>query len=394
MPRNSTGVSIVGWGETEFGELPDKDFYDLLQNAAYGALENAGLSPGKIDGLLTVPPMSTKMPSGMVSSGIGEYLGLMPGLKYASSASIGAASHVQHLAQGVHAINGDMCDYVLVVAADSLATGFGSEAAIERMAEMGHPEFENPYGTLIPSMYALAARRHMHEYGTTERQLAKIASIEYEHSSLQPGERVHMGGRKSVDEILNSPMVASPLTLDQCSLISDGGAAVVLTDSQRAHSEHSSPVDILSVGEYSTHESILGMPNLTTTGAVEAGQQALKRARVEKEQIDVLEIYDCFTITALEVLEDLGFCKKGHGGEFIESGEVELGGKWPMNTHGGLLAQAHPGYPGGMMHITEAVRQLKGKAGKTQVNEAEIALVHNNSYILSTHAVALLGKGG
>lgn len=297
------------------------------------------------------------------------------------------------LLRAANVINSGLCENVLVLAADNMATGLGRNAAIKAMAGTGHEEFETPYGPLIPSMYALAARKHMEEYGTTEEQLAKIASIAYEHASMQPEHRAQINEPKTVEEVLESPMIATPLTLDQCSLVSDGGAALIVTDSERAHAEYDTPIDILSVSEYNTHESIHQMPDLTTTGARQAGAEAFAAADVGHDDLDVIEIYDCFTITVLEVLEDLDFCEKGDGGELVESGDLELGGKWPMNTHGGELAQAHPGGPGGLMHITEAVRQLQDEAGVTQVEDAETALVHGNGGILSTQTVSILERG-
>ncbi|WP_128904761.1 thiolase family protein [Halorubrum amylolyticum] len=393
MTRNNTGASIIGWGETDFGEVPDKDYNDLNEQAAYEAMEQANVTPDEVDGIIAAPPIGGDELGAVGASALAEHLGLMPGLKYGSMQSIGGASHIQHLLQAAEAINSGLCENVLVLAADNMATGLGRDAAVEAMAGAGHGEFETPYGPLIPSMYALAARKHMEEYGTTQEQLAKIASIEYEHASLQPKERAQINESKTVEEVLESPMIATPLTLDQCSLVSDGGAALIVTDSESAHADHDTPIDILSVGEYDTHESIHQMPDLTTTGARQAGKQAFAAADVEHDDLDVIQIYDCFTITVLEVLEDLGFCEKGEGGELVESGELELDGKWPMNTHGGELAQAHPGGPGGLMHITEAVRQLWGEAGATQVEDAETALVHGNGGILSTQTVAILERG-
>lgn len=370
------------------GKLPDRETLDLTQEAAYRAMEMADVTPRDVDGL--IGSTGTDM---VGASELGEYLGLMPGMSFGSAPAIGGSAHVQSLAQAEQAVTSGFCEYVLIVAAGRLATGAGSDATVEGLAGgAGHSEFEGPYGPLLPSMYALAARKHIAEYGTTDRQLAKIASIAYMHASKQRPERAHLNEGKDVDSILEGPMVSSPLTRDQCSVISDGGAAILVTSTENARRNHEDPIAISSVAEHDTHETIFQMPDLTTTGAVEAGEKAFSKADVDHDDIDVLQIYDCFTNVPLVVLEDLGFCEKGSGGELVESGELELGGRWPMNTHGGLLAQAHPGRSGGLMHVTEAVRQLRGEAEKTQVEGAEFALVHGNGGVLSTHTVGILER--
>lgn len=370
------------------GKLPDRETLDLTQEAAYSAMKMANVSPRDVDGL--IGSTGTDM---VGASELGEYLGLMPGMSYGSAPAIGGSSHVQSLAQAKQAVASGFCDYVLIVAAGRLATGAGSDATVEGLAGgAGHSEFEGPYGPLLPSMYALAARKHMDRYGTTERQLAKIASIAYKHASMQRPERAHLNKEKTIDEVLDGPMVSSPLTRDQCSVISDGGAAVLVTSNENARKNHDSAITIRSVAEHNTHETIHQMPNLTTTGAKQAGQEAFRSAGRSPDDIDVIQIYDCFTNAALLVLEDLGLCEKGEAGALVESGDLEIGGRWPMNTHGGLLAQAHPGRSGGLMHITEAVRQLRGEAEKTQVDGAETALVHGNGGVLSTHAVSILER--
>lgn len=386
MASNPQGAAIVGWGETDMGKLPDRETIDLTQEAAYNAMEMAEVTPRDVDGI--IGSTGTDM---VGASELGEKIGLMPGMKFGSSPAIGGSSHVQSLAQAAHAVENDFCEYVIVVAAGRLATGAGSDATVEGLAGgAGHSEFESPYGPLIPSMYALAAKKHMSEFGTTPRQLAKVASIEYKHASLQRDERAQIHDEKGVDEILEGPKVASPLTRDQCSVISDGGAAVLITDAENARANHDNPVEISSVAEHNTHETIHQMPDLTRTGAKQAGAEALQKAETDIDSIDVLQIYDCFTNVPIVVLEDLGFCDKGEGGNLVESGDLELGGRWPMNTHGGLLAQAHPGRSGGLMHITEAVRQLRGEAENAQVEDANTALVHGNGGVLSTHAVSIL----
>lgn len=391
MGTEMNQASIVGWGETEFGVLDDRSYAELVQEAAYSALEDASLKPADVDGLCVAPDVYRGIE---LAEMVAAELGILPGLSYGTTYPLGGASHIQYLAQAAQAINSGMCENVLLLAVGKPASGLEtSDADATEAMSRGGTEFEVPYGPLIPSQYALAARAHMNRYGTTERQLARIASIQYRFASNQREERVQIHEPKSVDEVLESPMIATPLTLDQCSLITDGGAALVVTSRDRARADYENPVEILSVAGYHTHDQIREMEDLTTTGARQAGKRAFEDAGVTHDDLDVIMIYDCFTNTVLTVLEDLGFCDKGEGGALVESGELEPGGSWPMNTHGGELAQAHPISAGGMMHITEAVRQLRGEAEAMQVDDARTALVHGNGGILSTQTVTILQRG-
>ena len=196
----------------------------------------------------------------------------------------------------------------------------------------------------------------------------------------------------TIDDVLNSKMIAHPLHLLDCSLVSDGGAAIVMTSAERAKDLKSRPVYILGVGEGHSHEHISQARSLTTSAAREAGERAYAMAGLGPRDIDVAELYDCFTPVVIIELEDLGFCPKGEGGRFVEGGRIELGGELPVNTHGGLMSHCHPGHPGSLFSITEAVHQLRDESGPRQVKGAEIALVHGQGGIMSTHCTMILGK--
>jgi acetyl-CoA acetyltransferase len=189
-------------------------------------------------------------------------------------------------------------------------------------------------------------------------------------------------------------MIADPLHLLDCSLVSDGGAAIIMTSADRALDFPHDPVYILGAGEGHSHEHISQARSLTTSAAVESGRRAYKMAGLGPEDIDVAQIYDCFTPVVLIELEDLGFCKKGEAGAFVEAGETALEGSLPMNTHGGLLSHCHPGNPGAMFSLTEAVAQLRRQAGSRQVSDAEVALVHGQGGFMSSHATLILGREG
>jgi acetyl-CoA acetyltransferase len=269
----------------------------------------------------------------------------------------------------------------------------GSRAQdVKSLAEVGsaHPQFEVPYGPLVPSLYALIAQRHMHQFGTTSEQLAEVAVTMRYHASLNPN--AHKRELITVDDVLRSNMITAPLHMLDCALVSDGAAAVIVTTADRARDLPRKAVYLRGQGYGLRHSHIGDTEDITTTGAVESGNAAFKLAGVERSDIDVAQIYDCFTITLIVELEDLGFCPKGEGGRFVEGGRIRVGGELPVTTHGGLLSGGHPGLPGGFFHVVEAVRQLRGDAGGRQVDNAQLALVHGNGGVASVHCTLILGN--
>jgi acetyl-CoA acetyltransferase len=229
----------------------------------------------------------------------------------------------------------------------------------------------------------------MTEYGTTPEQLAHVAVITREHARLKPG--AQMTAPITVADVLASKPVTTPYRMLDCALVSDGGAALVLTSAERARDCRRKPVYLLGAGESYTQEHIFCAQSLTTTGAVVSSAKAYAMAGVGPGDMDVAGVYDCFTGTVVMMLEDLGFCKKGEGGPFVESGAIALGGSIPINTHGGLLSYAHPGLPGGFFHIVEMVRQLRGECGDRQVPGAGLALCHALGGGFATNATIILG---
>lgn len=384
----SGSAAIVGVGETPIGRLPQFGCLQLYAMAAKSAIEDAGLELADIDGVLTIDAMAE--PYRIHCTVLAEYLGIRSA--YSMTCSNGGATSCAMVAHAAAAVHAGLCTNVLIVTADKLLTGVTRDRAVALMAESaGHPQYERPYGPTIPSMYALAANRHMHEFGTTETQLAEVAVVHRRHASLNPNAQERRPITR--DEVLASRMIASPLHLLDCSLVSDGGGAIVVTRTDRARHLRRAPVLLLGCGEGHLNEHIHQTPSLTSCGAVLSGQRAYQMARLGPRDVDVAMLYDCFTITVLIELEDLGFCRKGEGGPYVESGAIGLGGELPVNTHGGLLSHGHPGRPGGIFHIVEAVRQLRGECDARQVADARIALVHGNGGVLSTHATLLLGTG-
>jgi acetyl-CoA acetyltransferase len=265
--------------------------------------------------------------------------------------------------------------------------GFGSRQAAP--GPTPGAEWELPYGLRLPmGAYALAASRHMHEFGTTSEQLAQIAVDTRRWATMNP--RARLRDPIEIDDVLGSPMVASPLHKLDCCLVTDGAGAVVLTSAERARHLRKPPALVLGTGTCTTHTMISQMPDLTTTGATVSGPLAFAAAGLGPAEVDVAQIYDSFTITVLLLLEDLGFCPKGEGGGFVADGLLGPGGALPTNTSGGGLAYTHPGMFG-IFLLVEAVRQLRGECGPRQVPGAEVALAHGSGGVLSAMSTVILG---
>jgi acetyl-CoA acetyltransferase len=379
-------VAIVGVADTEVGVVPQYSATQLYVRAARLALDDAGITKDQVDGLITCA--SWAEPYLYHAEMIAEYMQIFP--RYCMGAPAGGGTTLAIMHHAASAIVTGMCDTVMITMADSQVSGLSRDKAVELMSTAGHPQFERPYGPPIPAFYALLARAHEHQYGTTAEQRAAVAVACRKHASLNPA--AQMRKPITIQDVMASRMIADPLHLLDCSLVSDGGAAFIMTSAERAGDFKQKPVYLLGVGEGHSHEHVTQALNLTTSAAKEAGQRAYAMAGLEPKDIDVAELYDCFTPVVIIELEDLGFCPKGEGGRFVEGARIELGGELPVNTHGGLLSHCHPGHPGSMFSITEAVRQLRGECGPRQVEGAKVALVHGQGGIMSTHCTAIFGS--
>lgn len=379
-------VAIVGVGESDIGKVPGMSGLGLNAQACKRALEDAGLTVSDVDGLLTA--YSFTEPYTMLGSSLCEYMGLQPTL-CASMVAGGASPGVmfRHAAQSVAM---GQAETVLICAGENRVTGLGRDATVAVLAAVGHPQFEQLYGGSIPGFYAMVARRYMREYGTTREQLASVAVNTRAHALLHPN--AHMKTPITMDQVLASKPIADPLRILDCCLISDAAGAFVVTSAERARDLRAKPVYLLGIGEKHTHEHIMCAPSLIHFGAAESGRTAYEMAGVGPNDIDVAELYDCFTIVPIIELEELGFAERGAGGAFFEQGHARIGGKLPINTHGGMLSHAHAGAAGGLFGIVEAVRQLRGGEGARQVSGAELALVHNEGGILSSHCTMILSN--
>jgi acetyl-CoA acetyltransferase len=353
------------------------------------ALADAGLTLADVDGLCYAG-------MGMSNLGLAEYLGIAP--RWTDGTNVGGSSFEVHVEHAAAAIAAGLCEVVVSVYASTPRGDRQRAAAGWKGGTGGRPpvlyadpraEFEMPYGPMMPmGAYALAASRHMHEFGTTPEQLAAIAVSTREWAARNPHARYR--DPITVDDVLASPMQASPLHLLDCCLVTDGAGAFVMTSAERAADLARPPVLVLGAATCHDHSSISSMPDLTTTAGAVSGPAAFAMAGVKPDDVDVLMGYDSFTITALLHLEDLGFCGKGEGGPFAADGHLGPGGSLPMNTNGGGLSYTHPGMYG-MFLITEAVRQLRGESGERQVDGPEVAVAHGSGGVLSAMATVVLG---
>jgi acetyl-CoA acetyltransferase len=379
-------TAVIASGLSPVGRVPGRSPLWLAADATRRALAEAGLRKGDIDGVLACSSFASLFHRFSVA--FSEYLGIQPTFSNTLQVSGATAATMFHVAAA--AIHGGLAETVLVVGADSLLSGLTPDLALRAMSESRDQQYEMPFGIPVANTFAMTAQRHMAEYGTTAEQLAQVAVVHREHARRTPG--AQMTAPITVDEVLASGWVTTPYHKLDCSLISDGGAAFIVTSAERARALGvARPVYILGAGECYTHEHLFLMPSLTVTGAVESSRRAYAMAGCGPHDIDVAGVYDCFTGTVIMMLEDLGFCPKGEGGRFVQDGHITHGGTIPCNTHGGLLSFAHSGMPGALFHFHEVVRQLRGDAGERQVAGAELALVHSLGAGFATQATTVLG---
>ena len=371
---------IGGIGHTAFGRLPDRTALDLEAEAARRAIDDAGLKPGDIDGLLTAPGAAQGIIEGITPHffALGQALGMNP--DYTGSEILGGAASIGIVQRAVMAIEAGLCSTCLCVFGDSaLSTpgsysyGRGEEAAFGLFGAAG--------------LHALAAQRHVHRWGTKAEHFAEVAIAARAHAARAP----HAQRPKplSMEQYLESGFIAEPIRRADCCLVSDGAAAVLVVSKDHAADLRHGPTRILGHGQAHSLTTFSSEEHFDTLPAARSGRATFQRAGITVDDVDLALFYDCFTIVVLLQLEDYGFCPKGEAGAFVEGGRIGPGGDLPVNTSGGLLAE---GYGGGMLHIIEAVRQLRGEAGERQVADAEVALVSGHGLGMNTHTTMILGR--
>ncbi len=371
---------IVGIGESDLGQLSHLTTISADLIASKNALNDAGLNAKEVDGVIAMSPQGEDL--SVLSLHLGELLGMTP-LNFSADLNIGGATPVAMAYHAAMAMEAGLCRAVLCV------SGRVRRAQENPSVEAEEDEFDAPYGMFgDTAYYAMAARRHMNRYNTTSRHLGLIAVAERAHALLNP--IATMKEPMTIEVHQGSQLVVEPLRLLDCCSASDGAGAFIVVPRNRAKDLKHPPVYIMGIGESHPHCGILDSASLTTTGAKVSGEKALRMAGISLSDVDVAEIDDCVTYVVLVQLEDYGFCKKGEAGAFLESEGIEVNrAKIPVNTHGGLLSCAN--VPG-VLHLTEAVKQVRGGCGERQVSDAEIALVSGNGGILSTHVSIILRK--
>ncbi len=375
-------VAFAGVGLSGLPGSPEATPYALHAQASRAALMEAGLKPSDIDGFA-----STGL-GAIAPLEVAEYMGLRP--RWLDSTGVGGATWEVMAAHAVDAIAEGRADVILLAYGSTARTDLrrGLRTANLDWGTRGPQQFEAPFGHTLISKYAMAARRHMHDYGTTLEQLAEVAVSARYNAGLTP----FAAFREAIDiaDVLDGPMIADPFTKLQCCIRSDGGAAAILVAEDRVKDLGVRPVWVLGAAEAGTHVSMSQWEDFTVSPAALTGPPAFARAGIRPDEIDVCEIYDAFTYMTLISLEDLGFCKKGEGGPFLSGGRIRVGGGLPTNTDGGGLSACHPGMRG-LFLIVEAVRQLRGECGDRQTPDAKLACVSGTGGWFCSSGTMILG---
>lgn len=377
----STPVYIAGVAETALGAVPDQTELAMVALAAREALAEAGLTLRDVDGVF----VNYMGEEGSVQ--VAEYLGITP--RYADSTDLGGAAFEAFVHHAMVAVAAGRVEVALIAHASRQRSRRGrSTMAVDDLSLWN--QLDAPFGLPAPiGQYALIAARHLHQFGTTETQLAEIAVAARRWAALNP--KAWVRDPLTVEDVLASRRIADPLKKLDCCLITDGGGALVVTTAARARDAAKRAIRVLGAGESHTHWHIAQMPDLTVSAGARSARDAFGMAGIVPADVDVLEPYDSFTITVLMALEDLGFCAKGEGGPFVEGGRLGPGGALPAMTSGGGLSYCHPGALG-LLLLVEAVRQLRGEAGERQVPDARIAVAHGVGGFMSTASTVVLGR--
>lgn len=386
MPVVSGDAVIVGMGETPVGKLPGTSAVEIQALAVQRALASCGLTIRDVDGVINLDPYS--IPNSMFATTLAEYLGIRP--SFCSTVDVGGTvTGMTMIQQAIWAITAGHCRTAVCVYGENALTGRVSGAHGFLLKNLlGGEEWEEPFGLqgmVLP--YALIAQRYFYDYGASEADLGAIAVTCRRHALLN--DNAMMKKPLTIEEHRNSRVISSPLRLFDCSLVADGGGAIVVTGAANARRLGAPAVRVRAMAMKSTHNTVAQVPDIEELGFRAAGAEAYAAAGLGPEDMDLVELHDAFTISVLVTLDALGFCRPGGAGEFARSGAIDLGGTCPLNTHGGLLSQAHIG---GMLHLVEAVRQLRGEAGRRQVEDARLALVSGNGGIFSVCGLMILEK--
>ena len=344
---------ISGAHQTDFGRLEGEDSLTLMASAATRALADAGLERGDVDGLLC--GYSTALPHLMLASVFAEYFGLDP--TYCHTVQVGGGTGAAMTMLAKRLCDTGQCDHILIVAGENRLSGEGSDRTVQTLAGVGHPDYETPFGPTIPGYYALLAARYMHEHGLKEEDLAVFSVLMRQHASRHPGS--HFSKPITIDDVMASRMIATPLKLLDCCPISDGGCALVVS----AEAPSAGRVCLAGAAQVHPFQHVVAAPSLTGFKSADAAHRALAEAGVSMTDIQIAGVYDSFSITLLVFLEELGLAPRGEAANAAREGHFSFDGRVLVNTHGGLMSFGHSGVAGGMAHIVEVYQQMTGKVG-------------------------------
>jgi len=368
-------AAVVGVGLSRFGDLAGRTHMEIMGEAVHHALAETGLTIHDVDGIF-----ASNFVDQLTPLVVAEYFGIKP--DFMDGSNIGGSVFLNSLLSASLALKHGLCNVALIC--------YGSNNRSGGIVAPAHAKtIESVYKPRYPiQAYALAAMRHMYQYGTTAEQLAEVAVSARKWAQLNPA--AEMRDPLSIVDVLNARRIVDPFGVRDCCLVSDGGAAMLLVRADRARDFPKVPVYLLGASSRTSHNIISAMPDLTVTAAAQSGPEAFAMAGVQPSDIDVVELYDAFTINTILFLEDMGFCKKGEGGAFVSNGNIAPGGSLPVNTNGGGLSCVHPGMYG-MFLMIEAVQQLRGECGARQIKGAELAACNGNGGYLSSQVSAVFG---
>lgn len=387
---SKTSPAIAANAELTPQRYPDESATDLQQRVVTKIIHENDIAPEDVDGLLAAPAgmAAGRTTDVFTHEQLYDKLGIQP--SFASTVNAGGATYGVMIHQAALAIDAGRAESVLCLGAGKFPrVSEGGEA----MAKMvSHEEFEFPYGTFIPALYALPIQRHMHEYGTTKEQLAQVAVSARKWALQHPDAMMRDEGELTVEDVLASPLIADPFHRLHCSVPTEGGGAFLVTSGERAEAITDQPAYILGIGEKHTHGSISQAPSFTRMGAYHSGKKAFEMASLSPDDVDVAEIYDAFASNPIMYAEDLGFADRGSGATLFESGRTEPGGDLPINTYGGLLSYGHAGDSSGASVLNEAITQTQGKAGNRQVEDVDVVLAHTYGGMMCEHVTTIFGR--
>jgi acetyl-CoA acetyltransferase len=373
---------ITGVGATFFGKLPHHGTLDLMAEAAALALRDAELGRRDIDGLLC--GYSTTLPHLMLGTVFAEHFGLTP--TYAHGVQVGGASGLSMLMLAHELVRSGSCRNVLVVAGENRLSGQSPDDAVQSLSQIGHPEYELPFGPTIPAYYGLVASAYMHRFGLREEELAELAVAMRQNALRHPG--AHHREAITVAQVMASRPIAAPLKLLDCCPISDGGAAFVVSRDRTGQNG----VRVMGCGQAHQHQHVTAASDLACFGAALSLGRASRQARATTADVNYAAVYDSFTITLAILLEELGLAGRGESGQRARAGDFGAKGSLPLNTHGGLLSYGHSGSAGALAHLVETQLQMTGRADERQVQDASLALLHADGGVLSSHVSVFLER--